>query len=310
MTNTKYYRLMLGKGSRHAEQCLAEHFIGADYGIERDLSRELPDSWRQFNAMFIPVYQETHPEKTKVAAGLACGMLWTVCKGMSDGDIVLCPDGTGCYRVGEISGPYHYESGQVLPHRRPVRWLDIAIDRSEMSSALRNSAGSIGAVCNISDYAEEIKALLAVHQPNPIQVQDPDIENPVAFVLEKHLEDFLVANWVQTELGRRYDIFEDDGEIIGQQFATDTGNMDILAISKDRRELLVVELKKGQAADKVVGQILRYMGYAAQELAEEGQTVKGIIIAQEDDLRLRRALSVTPNVSFYRYQVSFKLIPS
>ena len=28
------------------------------------------------------------------------------------------------------------------------------------------------------------------------------------------------------------------------------------------------------------------------------------------DLRLRRALSVTPNVSFYRYQVSFKLIPS
>ena len=203
MANTKYYRLMLGKGSRHAEQCLAERFIGADYGIERDLSRELPDSWRQFNAMFIPVYQETHPEKTKVAAGLACGMLWTVCKGMSDGDIVLCPDGTGCYRVGEISGPYHYESGQVLPHRRPVRWLDIAIDRSEMSSALRNSAGSIGAVCNISDYAEEIKALLAVHQPNPIQFQDPDIENPVAFVLEKHLEDFLVANWVQTELGRR-----------------------------------------------------------------------------------------------------------
>ena len=55
MTNTKYYRLMLSKGSRHAEQCLAECFIGADYGIERDLSRELPDSWRQFNAMFIPV---------------------------------------------------------------------------------------------------------------------------------------------------------------------------------------------------------------------------------------------------------------
>lgn len=58
-----------------------------------------------------------------------------------------------------------------------------------------------------------------------------------------------------------------------------------------------------------MGQILRYIGYAAQELAEEGQTVKGIIIAQADGLRLRRALSVTPNVGFYRYQVSFKLIP-
>lgn len=71
MTNTKYYHLMLGKGSRHAEQCLVECFIGADSGIERDLSRELPDSWRQFNAMFIPAYQEAHPGKTKVAAGLA-----------------------------------------------------------------------------------------------------------------------------------------------------------------------------------------------------------------------------------------------
>ena len=31
--------------------------------------------------------------------------------------------------------------------------------------------------------------------------------------------------------------------------------MDILAISKDKSELLVVELKKGRASDVVVGQI-------------------------------------------------------
>ena len=80
MTNTKYYRLMLGKGSRHAEQCLAERFIGADYGIERDLSRELPDSWRQFNAMFIPVYQETHPAKLPPDLPAACsGLSAKVC---------------------------------------------------------------------------------------------------------------------------------------------------------------------------------------------------------------------------------------
>jgi restriction system protein len=44
-----------------------------------------------------------------------------------------------------------------------------------------------------------------------------------------------------------------------------------------------------------------------EELAEEGQTVRGIIIALEDDLRIRRALSVAHNIEFYRYQVSFKL---
>jgi restriction system protein len=44
-----------------------------------------------------------------------------------------------------------------------------------------------------------------------------------------------------------------------------------------------------------------------EELAENGQTVKGVIIALEDDNRIRRALAVAPNIEFYRYQVSFKL---
>ena len=44
-----------------------------------------------------------------------------------------------------------------------------------------------------------------------------------------------------------------------------------------------------------------------EELAEAGQAVKGIIIAMEDDPRIRRALAVMPNIDFYLYQVSFKL---
>ena len=84
--------------------------------------------------------------------------------------------------------------------------------------------------------------------------------------------------------------------------------MDVLAISKDKSELLVVELQKGRASDVVVGQIQRYMGFARYELAEVNQTVKGVIIGLESDLRLRRALSVIPNIRFYRYEVNFKLI--
>ena len=69
-----------------------------------------------------------------------------------------------------------------------------------------------------------------------------------------------------------------------------------------------MELKKGRTSDVVVGQIQRYMGFAQYELAEVNQTVKGVIIGLESDLRLRRALSVIPNIKFYRYEVNFKLI--
>lgn len=37
-------------------------------------------------------------------------------------------------------------------------------------------------------------------------------------------------------------------------------------------------------------------------------TVRGAIIALEDDLRIRRALKVAHNIEFYRYQLSFKLL--
>ena len=70
---------------------------------------------------------------------------------------------------------------------------------------------------------------------------------------------------------------------------------------------MVVELKKGRASDVVVGQTLRYMGFAAQELAEPNQRVRGVIIALDDDQRIRRALAATPNIAFYRYSISFKL---
>jgi restriction system protein len=240
---------MLGKKSSHAETCLAGSFIGTDFGIIQDLSSKLPDEWREFNKHFIPIFLKARPDKTKIGAGLACGMLWTVSKGIKIGDLVLCPDGSGRSRVGEVTGNYEHHPGEILPHRQPVRWLNQTIDRCDLSTPLKNSA-----------------------------------------------------------LGKTYDIYEEDGECVGQQYPTDTGPVDILAISKDKKKLLVVELKKGRASDVVVGQTLRYMGYVQEELAEDGQQVSGVIIALEDDQRIRRALMAVSSISFYRYQISFKLV--
>lgn len=307
---TGFYRVMLGRRSVHAEECLAGGFIGTDFGMEMDLTNRLPEQWRDFNREFIPVYLANHPGKTRISAGLACGALWTVSKGIQPGDMVLCPDGSGTYRAGEVIGGYFHAPGQTLPHRRRVRWLDKGIPRAAMSQSLQNSTGSIGTVSKVSDYGEEILNLIN-DSPSPLSIfaSDSVIEDPVAFAMEKHLEDFLVKNWGQTDLAKDFQIFEEEGEPVGQQYATDAGPIDILAVSKDRKRLLVVELKRGRASDVVVGQILRYMGYVKEQIAEAGQSVEGAIIALNDDQKTRWALMAVPSIRFYRYQVSFKLLP-
>ncbi len=302
-----YYRLMLGKQSVHAALCFQEGFIGGDFTIARNLAADLSGGRQSFFQKIVPEFRGLHPERTKVGAGLACGSLWTIAKEIKIGDIVLCPDGGGTYRLAEVVGDYFYSSGQALPHRRAVTWLPQCIERASMSTALKNSTGSIGTICNIGGHRSEIETLISGGMAPTITTSDGTVEDPTVFALEKHLEDFLVQNWEQTELGKKYDIYEEDGQRVGQQYPSDTGPLDILAISKDKKELLVVELKRGRASDTVVGQILRYMGFVAQEIAEIGQSVTGIIIALEDDQRIRRALAVTNNITFYRYRIDFKL---
>ena len=143
--------------------------------------------------------------------------------------------------------------------------------------------------------------------PPTLYCNDKEVGDPAVCALEEHLEDFLVKNWKHTDIGKKYDIFEDNGEIVGEQYPSDTGPIDILAVSKDKKTLLVIELKRGRTSDVVVGQIPRYMGYVKEELAEPNQEVKGIIIGLEADTRLKRALSVCTNIEFYRYQIDFKL---
>ena len=303
----QYMRVMLGAKSSFAKQCYDEGFIGADYDINEDLSNKLPEDWREFNTTYRPIWLTSHPEKSKIAAGLACGMLWTICKGIKKNDIILSPDGSGNYYVGEVDSDYYYEPNEILFHRRKVNWYPTTISRSSMSKNLKNSTGSIGTVSDLKNYAEEIESLIGSNKPPSLVSTDQTIEDPSVFALEKHLEEFLIQNWKNTDLGVEYEIFEEDGELVGQQYPSDTGPIDILAISKDKKTILVVELKKGRVSDNVVGQIQRYMGYVKDELAEPDQKVKGIIIGLEDDLKIKRALSVTSNIEFYRYQVSFKL---
>ncbi len=177
-----------------------------------------------------------------------------------------------------------------------------------MSETLRKSASVPLTVVSLGNHVAEIQSLLGEGQTGlALVAKDPNVEDPTVFALEKHLEDFLLANWQSTELGKTHRVYEVDGVVVGQQYPTATGPIDILAVSKDGSELLIVELKRGRASDVVVGQVQRYMGYAMSELAEPGQRVRGVIIALNDDIKLRHALIAAPSIDFYRYEVNFKL---
>ena len=304
-----FYQLRLGQGAKYFSECFSGGYVGVGWFADVDLAKALNDSpeWRMFNKIMIPVYLIDYPDRSKVAAGLACGATYTVCKSLLLGDIVICPKGDGTYAVGEVASDYLYVQNANLPHRRKVNWRSGFLERTNFSTELSNSVGSINTLANINHHSSEIESLIGDKPVVKVFTQDEDIESTSQFVFEEHLEEFLIKNWSQTELSQRYELFEEFGET-GQQYPTDTGPIDILAISKDKKEILVIELKRGRASDKVVGQIQRYMGYVKDELAEEGQTVKGMIIGYKGDTKLKRALSVASNIEFYRYSIGFKLL--
>jgi len=304
----RYLRVRLGSGGQFASACLSGGFIGVDFGLAEDLAGKLPEEWRDFNARYVPKLQAQFPNKSKISAGLNCGAIWSVCKGANVGDRVLCPDEAGALHIGEIVGGYEYHPEGPLPHRRRVEWIRRSIGRGELSAGLWASAKTPQTVIWLDPFGAEIDQLVGEGGgPVGVVATNPEIEDPIAFAMEKHLEEFLVTNWSQTVLARDWRIFEEEGEVVGQQYQTDSGPADILAVSHDGKRLLVVELKRGRASDVVVGQVLRYMGFVDSELAEPGQSVEGVIIALEDDPKLRRALRMVPSVRFMRYRVSFTL---
>ena len=126
------------------------------------------------------------------------------------------------------------------------------------------------------------------------------------FYMEKELENFLISNWDKTELADEYELIEEDGEMVSQQYPTGIGLIDILVKEKNSGAYVVIELKKNQTSDDTIGQITRYMGWIEVHRSN-GKPTKGIIIASRYDEKLKYALKKIKDVEVYQYQVNFKL---
>jgi hypothetical protein len=125
------------------------------------------------------------------------------------------------------------------------------------------------------------------------------------FYMEKQLEDFIISNWNETELGKKYDLIYEEGNLISQQYRTEIGIIDILAKDKKTNNYVVIELKKNQTSDDTVGQAMRYMGWIQEK--KKDPNVKGIIVAGQFDQKLHYAMIRAKDIEVFLYEVDFKL---
>jgi Endonuclease NucS C-terminal domain len=137
--------------------------------------------------------------------------------------------------------------------------------------------------------------------------EDVTSEQSAEFVLEAHLEEFLVGNWKSIRWGRPLEIWTGPDGQPGHQLVTPIGRLDFLCTDPQTGALVVVELKRGRPSDKVVGQVARYMGYVRTHLAKPGQSVEGLIVAHEAEEALRYAVAAFPGLQLTTYEVTFQL---
>ncbi|SRR5260370_397660 len=122
-----------------------------------------------------------------------------------------------------------------------------------------------------------------------------------ALSLEQDLERSLLDNLGRLEKGLK--LYEKNG-VRGQQMdAKPAGRIDILA-DHASGDLVVIELKAGEADRQVCGQIQAYMGWVKANLAGK-RKVRGIIVANEFTDRLKLAVIVAPDLTLKKYDIVF-----
>ena len=122
------------------------------------------------------------------------------------------------------------------------------------------------------------------------------------FAYEKDLQSYLARNLATLEPGLK--LYDDEG-LTGVEYPVGGRFIDLLCVDKDEN-FVVIELKVSKSYDRVVGQLLRYMGWVEKNMAE-GILVRGIIVGSEISQDLILATSRVSDVQLFEYEISFGL---
>ena len=151
-----------------------------------------------------------------------------------------------------------------------------------------------------------VRQLLLAGGARVVPTDEEDADEPL---LESVVEQHIVQNWATTpfaEQGVQLHRNTRD-ELVGRQFVTPNGIIDLLGWQAEGRAWWVLELKRGRAPDHVVGQIARYMGWMANNMGRPGESVRGVIIARDASRKLRDALTVVPTVDLWMFDERLRL---
>lgn len=267
--------------------------------------RELGDVSAMTRDELAEVVANTYPDKPSSTKSLFTNMLWTFYHEMLPGDYLIARRGRKTLAgIGKITGPAAFSPGRNQNVGHPG-YLDVAWQAEPRDKSFSSIVFPMHTLAEFSE--EQFRSVIEGSGP-PITPPEtePDVEDPSEFVLEKYLEDFIVSNF-DTIFKGRLRVFEDSEGNDGQQYATEIGPIDILAIEAKTRAFVIIELKKGRPSDRVVGQILRYMGWVKRNLCQNGQAVRGLVICRDHDPKLTYALEMTNNIDVRYYSVSFRL---
>ena len=136
-------------------------------------------------------------------------------------------------------------SGELVPQFF-ARWdnTDTSFSYLGIGKVVSHSDGH-PTVTSKGKPAENIEVILTCQDAEEILSITKDEKNlQTTFALEKYLEEFIIDNWNSLEIFKDYDRNEEEVNGKRKKYRTDTGEIDIFAISKDKKEYLVIELKK------------------------------------------------------------------
>jgi len=222
---------------------------------------------------------------------------------MKKGDKVLIYGRKSILAIGEIIGDYYYKEEEseeyryLYYHRRDVKWLrilDPPLEIESLSDELEKKLMRARTIIELSaDEWREVEEAISERPPEERMEEREELSLPVA--MEKTLQEYLAQN---------PSIIGPGLKLIKREFPTDVGNIDLL-FKDEQGNFVVVETKKGRESDRVIGQILRYIGWMKKNTDSK---VRGIIVTHSSDPRLEYAIeAVKPLVELKFYKIKFEI---